>query len=148
MRQIRLSGLAVLVALAFVACGGGASAPPASSAAASPDDSAPAASSPAASSPAASAGAACEETTGTAAVTVEISGNEFRTDPVQAGVGDVIAWTNQDAVPHTATLDDDSCGTENLMQGQTGALMFNAAGSYSYKCTIHPEMTGTIEIAE
>ena len=144
MRSIRLIGFAMVTTLALAACGGGASPSPAATTASS----APAASSPAASSPAASAGAACESTTSAATVAVTIANNAFGTDPVQATVGDVIASTNEDAVPHTATLSDDSCGTDNLNQGQSGALAFSVAGTYPYYCEIHPTtMMGTIEVS-
>ena len=34
---------------------------------------------------------------------------------IQAKVGDVIAWTNNDSIGHTATVDDDpACTTETL----------------------------------
>jgi plastocyanin len=144
MRSIRVGGLIALVGLALAACGGGTSAPPAATAG-SPS-AATSASAPAASSPAASAGAVCEKTTDAATVNVEISNSQFGTDPVQAGVGDVIGWTNQDTVPHTATTD--ACGTDNLAQGQTGALVFSAPGTYSYFCAVHPTtMQGEIVIS-
>ena len=57
-----------------------------------------------------------------AAVTVEIKDFTFTPDPVTAKVGDVIAWTNSDSAPHTASLADGSCGTEQLATGSTGAL--------------------------
>jgi plastocyanin len=101
--------------------------------------------------PAASdAGAACADAPAgaAAAVTVEIKDFSFAPDPVTAAVGDVIAWTNADSAPHTASLTDGSCGTEQLGQGATGALVFSAAGTYTYQCNVHPgQMSGfTIEV--
>ena len=112
-------------------------------------------STPAASAPAASAGgggsggaAACAKGEGTAAVSVEIKDFKFGTDPVEAKVGDVIGWTNGDSAPHTATLDDGSCDTGNINQGATGLLVFNEAGTYTYRCKIHPtQMKGTINVS-
>jgi plastocyanin len=133
--------LSVLAAgLVLVACGGGASPAPATSAA----------SQPAASAPASGGGAACEEAPAGSAATVEVTIKDFSYDPepVTAAVGDVIAWTNEDSAPHTASLTDGSCGTDNLNQGATGALVFNEPGTYEYQCNVHPtQMAGfTIEI--
>ncbi|HEX5014950.1 MAG TPA: cupredoxin family copper-binding protein [Candidatus Limnocylindrales bacterium] len=114
-------------------------------------------SSPAASAPAASAGGsagggggggACAKADAgaTAAVTVEIKDFKFAPDPVEAAVGDAVGWTNGDSAPHTATLDDGSCDTGNINQGATGVLVFNEAGTYTYHCSIHTNMKGTINV--
>jgi plastocyanin len=76
----------------------------------------------------------------TATVTVEYKDFKPSPDPVTAKVGDVIGWTNGDSAPHTATLDDGSCSTDNISQGATGLLVFNKAGSYTYHCKIHSSM--------
>jgi plastocyanin len=145
MRSIRLGGAAVAVALALAACGGGTSAPPAATGS-SPSASAPA--SAGSSSPAASAGAVCEESTDAGTVTVSIANNAYDPTPVQAGVGDVIAWTNEDSVPHTATFTAEGCATDNLNQGQSGAIVFNVPGTYEYICSVHPTtMSGEVVIS-
>jgi plastocyanin len=92
------------------------------------------------------ANGACSATTEAATVDVGMDGRAFTTSTIAAKVGDVIAFTNSDSVPHTATLDDGSCTTENLGSGETGALTFTAAGTYPFHCKIHPDMTGTFEI--
>jgi plastocyanin len=73
----------------------------------------------------------------------------FQPTAISATVGDVVAWTNNDSAPHTATLKDvASCTTENLSQGATGAIVFTAAGTYPFFCKIHPAtMTGTITVS-
>ena len=128
-----LCGLALL---GLSACGGSSSSP---SQAASQPASGPA------SQPAGSAGAVCAAVD-SGAVTVDIEGNAYSPDPVTAAVGQAIQWTNADAVPHTATLDDGDCGTATIDAGATLGLVFNVAGTYAYHCTVHPEMKGTIEV--
>lgn len=133
--------------LALAACSGsGAGTPsPASSGAASPGA--------AEGGPTGGAGdsggaaTACAPSTDTPTVEVTIADFAFGPDPVQANVGDVIGWTNEDSAPHTATLDDGDCTTDSIDGGATGALVFSAPGTYAYHCRIHPQMTGTIEIA-
>lgn len=125
-------GFAMILSLALAACGGGAgastggSAPPASEAPTS---------------------TICMPTTEAATVEVAIRRRAFSPGVVQAKVGDVVAFTNEDAVPHTATLDDEPCTTENLGQGATGALTFTEPGEYPFHCRIHSDMTGTFEIS-
>jgi plastocyanin len=71
----------------------------------------------------------------------------YSPEPVTAKVGDVIGWMNNDTTPHTATLDDNTCTTDTINVGASGALTFSAPGTYAYHCTIHPAiMKGTITI--
>jgi plastocyanin len=149
-RRFSLLLVAGLTTIALAACGGGAT--PTASSAAAPPSSAPstAASAPEASAPAGSAaGAACAvaPTGGTATVSVTIKDFKFSPDPIQAKVGDVIGWTNNDTIQHTATLDDNSCTTDALAGGAIGMLTFSAPGTYPYHCKIHPtQMKGTIVV--
>ncbi len=99
-----------------------------------------------AASPGGAGGAACTATADAGTVTASMAGTAFVPPAITAKVGDVIAWTNRDSVPHTATLDDDSCTTESLSEGGVGALTFSAPGTYPFHCNVHPTMTGTIEV--
>lgn len=143
MRRFTLPFLILAAALALVACGSGATtSTPGASAPASAEASQPAGSdAPAAACVPAPAGA-------TPTVNVEIKDFAFSPDPVEAKVGDVVAWTNADSASHTSSLTDGSCTTESISKGATGALVFNAAGIYEYQCNIHPgQMKGyTIEV--
>lgn len=88
-----------------------------------------------------------EPAAGTAGdVDATVSGNTW--GPVAASVGEVIRWTNADAVPHKVGLDDGSCTmAANITGDAPQSLMFNVAGSYPFHCTIHPSMKGTIVIS-
>jgi len=143
-----------LATLVAAACGGGATPSPASSVAPNPS----AATTSAAPSVAAASGAtasvggagACAPAPAgsTATINVTIKNFSYSPEPVQAKVGEAISWKNDDSAPHTATLEDGSCTTETLSGGSSGALVFSAAGTYTYKCNIHPaRMKGfTIEV--
>lgn len=124
---------AALVAL-LAACGGAATASPSTSTAAG--------GSPAAASGAAGGGTAkacaVAPAGSTAATTVTIQNSAYGTKTVQAKVGDIVAWTNSDSVPHTATMDDGSCDTGQIAGGATAMLVFTAPGTYTYHCTVHP----------
>ena len=89
----------------------------------------------------------CTEATGTAAdVEATVCGNQW--GPVSAAVGDIITWTNADAVPHKVALDDGSCTMTNNITGDAPqSLSFTQAGSFPFHCTVHPSMKGTITIS-
>jgi plastocyanin len=137
---LTITSLTVLLA----ACGGSATQSPASSAAAATTAAStpPAASGAAAASASGAAGGALSCATApsgsTATVTVTIQGFQFSPQPVQAKVGDVVAWTNKDSAPHSATMDDGSCDTDSIAQNASAMLVFNAPGTYTYHCKIHP----------
>jgi plastocyanin len=133
--------LAIAAVLSVAACTSGT--PTATGGASSP---APAEATPAASSGGAG-GAACTPSTAAGTVQAAMAQRAFTPATIQAKVGDVIAWTNNDTLPHTATLKDDpACTTETLSPGATGGLTFSAAGTYAFFCKIHSDMTGTIEV--
>ena len=132
----------LLAVLVLAACGGGASPSPAASGAGSTPPPSTAASLPGRPSAVASpseAGACAPADAGTVAtVKVRIASFAYSPETVEAKVGDVIAWTNEDSAPHTATLEDGSCTTDRLATGSSGSLVFSVAGTYTYKCAIHP----------
>jgi len=103
---------------------------------------------PASASAAGGGAAVCATSTDPGTVQASMAASAFTPSTIQAKVGDVIAWTNNDSIGHTATVDDDpACTTETLAGGETGALTFSAAGTYAFHCKIHSFMTGTIEVS-
>lgn len=61
--------------------------------------------------------------------------------------GETVTWTNQDSAPHTITSDSGSeLASGTLNKGSSYAHTFNEAGTYSYHCSIHPMMKGTIVV--
>ncbi|HSK51331.1 MAG TPA: cupredoxin family copper-binding protein [Clostridia bacterium] len=143
MRRPAALSLAACVVFALAACSSGGSSP---TPAATAEASSPATSEAPAGSPA--AGAACAVASESGGVAVEIADFTFTPGDAQASVGATVEWTNSDSAPHTATMDDGSCATGNIATGASAALVFNAAGTYAYHCAIHPNMKGTVTIAE
>ena len=151
MHQILRPALALAMTLALAACGSGTSPSPAVSTApvAPATAAAGSAGAPSAAGGGGSAAGSCAVApAGTApTVTVTIKDFAYSPEPVTAKVGDVIGWMNNDTLPHTATLDDNTCTTDTINVGASGALTFSAPGTYTYHCTIHPaKMKGTITI--
>jgi plastocyanin len=144
MHRHALPFLAVVAAVALAACGGSATPTPAACAATQPSvaASAPAssaaASQAAAGSPASAAACAVAPAGATATVNVSIKNFSFSPQPVQAKVGDTVAWKNDDNASHSATMDDNSCDTDTISPGAAAMLVFTAPGTYTYHCKIHP----------
>lgn len=134
MRRLAMPILTILAVAALAACGGGATPTPASSSA--PLQSATGSVPPAGS--AAAAACAVAPAGASATVNATIVDFSFSPKPIQAKVGDVVAWKNNGAAPHTATMDDGSCSTDTINAGSTGMLVFTAPGTYTYHCKIHP----------
>ena len=87
----------------------------------------------------------------TADVTVTIQGNNgsnsYAPNPVSMRAGQTIAWRNADSITHTATQDGAGFNTGTVAAGATSAAtMMRTAGTFTYHCTIHPGMVGTINV--
>ena len=67
----------------------------------------------------------------------------FAPNPLQAAIGNTIVWMNNDLLPHNIVLDN---GTPvgNIAPGQSSMPIPLATDTVSYRCTIHPSMTGQI----
>ena len=84
-------------------------------------------------------------------VTVTIQGNNasnsYAPNPVTMRVGQTIAWRNADSITHTATQDGAGFSTGSVAAGATSAAtMMSTAGTFTYHCTIHPGMVGTVSV--
>jgi plastocyanin len=76
---------------------------------------------------------------------VDIKNYEFFPATLTIGVGESVAFVNEDSVTHTVTtyhvyeLD-----SPRLSPGDSYIHTFNTPGTYSYQCSIHSSMKGTI----
>lgn len=68
----------------------------------------------------------------------------YSPSPVTIAAGGSVTWTNSDTVTHTATGGTFNSGA--IAPGAKYTQTFSAAGSYTYHCTIHPGMTGTVTV--
>jgi plastocyanin len=128
MRRLSTLALAVGALVALVGCSSGSTAAPSTAASA-------AAPSAAASAPAAGGAA------------VSIKDFAFNPQTIQAKVGDSITWTNQDTTAHTVTLDDKSVDSGSVAPSSTFSHAFTQAGTFTYHCEIHKQMTGTVTVS-
>ena len=60
--------------------------------------------------------------------------------------GQTVTWTNSGAFAHDAAATDGSWKTPLLDTGASGTVTFANPGTYTYICTPHPWMLGTIVV--
>lgn len=75
---------------------------------------------------------------------VFIQGMAFVPATITISAGTAVTWTNKDAVTHNATSSPALFSSGSLANGATYSFTFATPGTYSYKCTIHPSMSGTV----
>jgi plastocyanin len=80
------------------------------------------------------------------AASVSIKNMAFNPGSVSVTTGATITWSNNDTTIHTVTADDGSFNSGNIAIGATYTKVFSTAGTFSYHCTIHPEMTGKVVV--
>lgn len=82
------------------------------------------------------------------AVAISIVGSSgpaaFAPNPLQASMGNTVVWTNNDFTVHQIVLDDGTMvGT--IGPGQSSTPVTVSAAAVTYRCLLHPSMTGTIQ---
>ena len=131
-RSKALSGFGVgVLALAFAACGG------------STDTSG------------GGTGSSSSSTDNTpAAVTISVQSDptnvgKYSPTPATAKVGDTVKWTfDDDASQHTVTSDDGSSFDSSTHgKGESFTHKFDKAGTFTYHCSLHANMKGSITIS-
>jgi len=81
-----------------------------------------------------------------AAGTSDVTIRDFSFGPgaVTVHVGDTVTWANAGPTDHTATGAGFDTGV--LSRGQSGSHTFTSAGTFSYHCSLHPFMKGTVTV--
>ena len=70
----------------------------------------------------------------------------FRPATLSARLGDTVVWTNQGRAPHTATAPG-VFDTGLFRAGEQRTTRLRTAGTFTFRCTVHPEMTGELRVA-
>jgi plastocyanin len=77
---------------------------------------------------------------------VRIASFAFSPQAITVSVGQSVVWTNADSVPHTATSDTGMWNSGVIAPGASYSMTFSTPGTFTYRCTIHPFMTGTVTV--
>lgn len=75
---------------------------------------------------------------------VTIQGMRFAPGNLTVAKGTQVTWVNNDRMPHNIV--GQGFRSSNLSQGQSFSHTFSEAGTYTYQCSLHPGMTGTITV--
>lgn len=76
---------------------------------------------------------------------VGIANFKFDAATVNVPVGGSVVWTNTDAQQHTATSSG-NFDAGAIQTGESASVEFPTAGSFTYICSFHPFMTGTVVV--
>jgi LPXTG-motif cell wall-anchored protein len=89
-----------------------------------------------------------DRTAARAAANGSVTISDFQFTPAQITIdqGDTVTWTNDGPTAHSATAPDGSFDTGIFQAGQSRSHTFSDAGTFSYICTPHPNMHGTIVV--
>ncbi|HET8821002.1 MAG TPA: cupredoxin family copper-binding protein [Thermoleophilaceae bacterium] len=70
----------------------------------------------------------------------------FSPGTITVDVGDTVTWVNNGPTPHSATSSSGAFDTGIFPAGESRSHTFNEAGTFSYICTPHPNMRGTVVV--
>jgi plastocyanin len=76
---------------------------------------------------------------------VVIQGLLYVPETLTVRPGDVVVWINKDPFPHTATAAG-AFDSGPIAAGKTWRFTAKKAGTYSYLCTLHTTMKGTLRV--
>lgn len=84
--------------------------------------------------------------TDAAEVSVQIRDFAYAPQTLEVRVGAKVTWTNEDAVPHSATDRGARWDTGTMGKGASKQVSFDTSGTFGYYCTVHPSMSGTVVV--
>ena len=77
--------------------------------------------------------------------TVTVDATSFRPATLTIAPGDTVVWNNKDVIPHTATSKKPAVfDSGTIASGKSWKHTFKTAGNLAYVCQFHPTMTGNI----
>lgn len=89
--------------------------------------------------------AAPPTTNAVATKSVEIANFAFSPTVITVEVGATVTWTNKDEDAHTVAITGTAV-SKPLQSGDSYAHTFGQPGTYTYRCTIHPNMRGMVVV--
>lgn len=77
---------------------------------------------------------------------VVIENVQFTPQNLVVKSGQRITWVNKDLFPHTVTADGKSFDSQAILPNASWTWVARKPGAYTYSCTFHPTMKGTITV--
>lgn len=78
--------------------------------------------------------------------TIPIKSFKFMVMDAVVTAGSIVTWKNLDEEPHTVTSVTGLFASGGMDTGQSFSFKFAKPGVYKYRCSIHPQMVGTITV--
>ena len=75
-----------------------------------------------------------------------LTSTAYNPNPITVSVGTTVSWLNSDNTTHTSVANGGLFSSPNIAPNSRFNFTFTAAGSFPYRCTIHPNMVGTITV--
>jgi plastocyanin len=82
----------------------------------------------------------------TSGLMVGIGFDAYDAQVIDALTGDTVMWMNDSARAHTVTADNGSFDSGRIPVTGSYEQRFAAAGAFPYHCTLHPFMTGEVDV--
>lgn len=79
-------------------------------------------------------------------VNARINGLAYIPSRIEIAVGTTVQWKNQDPLIHTVTATNGSFGSPQFGLDATWRHTFTRPGTYTYYCTLHPNMKATVVV--
>lgn len=70
----------------------------------------------------------------------------YNPDPLTISAGTTVTWTNADSITHTAVSDNGTFNSGNINGGGNFSFTFQNKGTFTYHCSLHPNMVGTVVV--
>ena len=77
--------------------------------------------------------------------TVVIDGVKYEPESLTVKRGDMVVWVNKDPFPHTVTSKG-AFDSHDIAAGKSWKYTASKAGEFTYVCTLHPNMKGTLSV--
>jgi len=90
--------------------------------------------------------AAAAGTPAAAGAEVKIDNFSFTPATITVAAGTQVTWTNRDDIPHTVVTEDKTIKSKALDTDDKFSATFDKPGTYSYFCSLHPKMKGTVVV--
>ena len=75
-----------------------------------------------------------------------LTSTAYAPNPITVAVGGTVTWTNNDTTAHTATANSGAFSSGTIAPSGKFSMTFPSAGSFPYRCTLHPGMVGTVTV--
>jgi plastocyanin len=72
----------------------------------------------------------------------------YMPESVSVKAGSVVVFENKSSLPHNVVFEDPSLKDSPLMKtGESFSVNFKSSGEFSYVCTLHPVMRGSVSVS-